>query len=134
MAFEYIVKEALNMVLKEDTFTEIVTFEYIMWRKSYIGGQIKLLLDVSEDNGTSGKGSIVDVLEVQRPYLYDDYTDLHGGIDSLCRRTTIEEIKSLILGREGTFEHDDRTIPPTHRFKLKEQFPLDIKPIGSPLG
>lgn len=122
------------MVIKEDTFTEIVTFEYVMWRKSYIGGQIRVLLEVSEDKGTSGKGIILDVLSVQRPFLYDDYTDLHGGIDSLCRRTTIEEIKSLIVGREGTFEHDDKTIPPTHRFKLKDPLPLDIKPKGSPFG
>ncbi|NHV59873.1 MAG: hypothetical protein HA492_00495 [Candidatus Verstraetearchaeota archaeon] len=122
------------MVLKEDTFTEIVTFEYIMWRKSYIGGIIRVLLDVTEETGKSGKGKILDILSAQRPYLYDDYTDLHGGIDSFCKRTTLEEIKSMLVGQEGTFEHDEKTIPPTHCFKLKEQFPLDIKPKGSPFG
>jgi hypothetical protein len=122
------------MVLKEDTFTDIVTFEYIMWRKSYIGGIIRVLLDVTEETGKSGKGKILDILSAQRPYLYDDYTDLHGGIDSFCKRTTLEEIKSMLVGQEGTFEHDEKTIPPTHCFKLKEQFPLDIKPKGSPFG
>jgi hypothetical protein len=122
------------MVVKEDTFTEIVTFEYIMWRKSYIGGEIRVLLDVTEETGRTGKGKILDVLSAQRPYLYDDYTDLHGGIDSFCKRTTLEEIRSMLVGREGTFEHDEKTIPPTHCFKLKEQFPLDIKPKGSPFG
>jgi len=122
------------MVLKEDIFTEIVTFEYIMWRKSYIGGEIKVLLDVTEDMGMMGRGKILDVLSAQRPYLYDDYTDLHGGIDSFSRRTTLDEIKTMLIGREGTFEHDESTIPPTHRFKLKDQFPLEIKPEGSPFG
>lgn len=122
------------MVLKEDTFTQIVTYEYIMWRKSYICGEIKVLLDVIEDHGATGTAKIVDIISVQRPYLYDDYTDLHGGIDSFSKRSSLEEIKSMVLGREGTFEHDDRTIPPTHCFKLKEQFPIDIKPKGSPFG
>ncbi|MCS7098158.1 MAG: hypothetical protein NZ922_04200 [Candidatus Methanomethyliaceae archaeon] len=115
------------MVIKEEIFHEIITFEYIMWRKSYIGGEIKLLLEVLENQGKSGRARIIDVKEAKRPYLYDDYTDLHGGIDSFCKKATLEEIKSILIGKEGFFKYDERFSPPINIFKLKDQIPINLK-------
>lgn len=121
-------------MLREHIFTELVTYEFIMWRKSYASGRFRVLVDETEwdESHQNGRGKIVEVIEAERPKLNDDYTDLHGGIDSLTRNTTLDEIKKMFEGREGTFTHYEGSIPPTHRFKLKDQFPLEIKPVGMP--
>ena len=118
------------MVLQAHTFTSIVTYEFVMWRKSYIAGTIVAKVDVAESDKDSkqGSGRLVEVVSAARPKLYDDYTDLHGGIDSLTNPVTLEEIKKMVEGKEGAFSHDERMIPPEHQFKLKEQFPLNLKP------
>ncbi|MCC6013096.1 MAG: hypothetical protein LM593_01870 [Candidatus Verstraetearchaeota archaeon] len=115
-------------MIKEMVFNEIVTFEYIMWRKSYISGEIKVLIDIIEDYGKSGIGKIIDVIEVKNAYFYDDYTDLHGGIDSFCKKATLDEVRNMIINKEGKFEYIERAKPPINRFKLKDQIPIDLKP------
>lgn len=115
------------MKVKEETFHEIITFEYIMWRKSYISGEIKILMEVLEEEGKSGKARIIDVIEAKNSFFYDDYTDLHGGIDSFCKKAKLEEIKSMLVGKEGFFKHDDRFDPPINVFKLKDQIPINLK-------
>jgi hypothetical protein len=40
----------------------------------------------------------------------------------------------MVEGKEGTFEHYEKSVPPTHEFKPKEQIRLDIKPQGNPFG
>ena len=128
------------MVLKEHTFAEITTYEYPMWRRSYISGAIKAVVDEIEAEAESekgcqkGRGKLVEIISIQRPKLYDDYTDLHGGVDSISRSATLEEVKKMVEGKEGIFIHEEKIIPPRHMFTIKEQFPLEIKPIGSPFG
>ncbi|MDI9644251.1 MAG: hypothetical protein QFX35_03400 [Candidatus Verstraetearchaeota archaeon] len=121
-------------MIREHMFTEIVTYECVMWRKSYASGTFKVLVEETESDELhlNGKGKIVQIIEAERPRLNDDYTDLHGGIDSLTRSTTLEEVKKLFEGKEGTFMHYEKSIPPTHRFTLKDQFPIEIKPVGLP--
>jgi hypothetical protein len=126
------------LVLREHTFNEIVTFEYPMWRRSYISGTIKAMVEESESDqdrltGT-GKGKIVEIISANKPRLYDDYTDLHGGIDSVTKTTTCDEIKAMVEGKEGSFNHDEKAFSPCHKFTLKDQMPLEIKPVGSPFG
>ncbi len=118
------------MAIQEHNLTEIVTYEFVAWRKCYIAGTITAKIDVTESNErcTQGSGKIVEIVSVVRPKLYDDYTDLHGGVDSICNSTTLEDIKKMVEGKEGTFSHDERMIPPEHQFKLKEQFPLKLQP------
>jgi hypothetical protein len=69
------------MVLKEHTFTQITTFEYIMWRKSDISGTMVVRVDEAEvdPQSNSGKGRIVEIVSGKNLRLNDDYTDLHGG-------------------------------------------------------
>ncbi len=121
-------------MIREHVFTEMVTYECVMWRKSYASGTFKVLVDETEwdEPHLNGKGRIVQILEAERPRLNDDYTDLHGGIDSLTKSSNLEEVKKLFEGKEGSFMHYEKSIPPTHRFTLKEQFPLEIKPVGLP--
>jgi len=118
------------MVLQEHTFTSIVTYEFIAWRKCYIAGTIVAKVDVSEcdEECKQGSGRLVEIVSVDRPKLYDDYTDLHGGIDTITNPVTLDEIKKMVEGKEGTFSHIETMIPPQHQFKLNEQFPLDLKP------
>ncbi|MDH5806425.1 MAG: hypothetical protein QXW62_06090 [Candidatus Methanomethylicaceae archaeon] len=113
------------MKIKEEVFHEIITFEYIMWRKSHISGEIRVLMEILEEE--SGKAKIIDVLEAKNSFFYDDYTDLHGGIDSFCKKATLEEIKNILVGKEGTFKYDNRFNPPIHIFKLKDQIPINLK-------
>lgn len=124
------------MALKEHTFTQITTFEYIMWRKSYISGTMVVKVDETEfdPQTNTGKGRIVEVVSGKNLRLNDDYTDLHGGVDCLNAQTTLEEVKRMVEGKEGTFEHYEKSVPPTHEFKLKEQMRLDLCPQGSPVG
>uniref|UniRef100_A0A7C3J4T4 Uncharacterized protein n=1 Tax=Candidatus Methanomethylicus mesodigestus TaxID=1867258 RepID=A0A7C3J4T4_9CREN len=122
------------MVEREHTFCEIVTFDYPMWRKSYAAGTFRAIVEEYEGSEKAGRGKIVKILSVERPKLYDDYTDLHGGVDSLSKSTTAEDIKKLFEGKEGTYEHDEGYLPPRHMFKLKDQFPIEIKPSGMPFG
>ena len=122
------------MVLREHTFAEITTFEYPMWRRSYVAGTIKAMVDESESDQecSKGEGRLKEIISIQRPKLYDDYTDLHGGVDSISRTTTLDEVKKLIEGKTGIFIHEEKTEFQIHKFTIKEQFPLEIKPIGSP--
>lgn len=124
------------MALKEHTFTQITTFEYIMWRKSYISGTMVVKVDETEfdPKTNTGKGRIVEVVSGKNLRLNDDYTDLHGGVDCLKAQTTLEEVKRMVEGKEGTFEHYEKSVPPTHEFKLKEQMRLNLCPQGSPFG
>jgi hypothetical protein len=122
------------MVLKEHSFTQITTYEYPMWRKSYVSGTMVVKVDETEfDPQTNrGNGTIVEILSGKGLRLNDDYTDLHGGLDCLNSPTTLEDLKKMVEGKEGSFEHYEKSIPPTHEFKLKKQFPIEIKPQGSP--
>jgi hypothetical protein len=124
------------MALKEHTFTQITTFEYIMWRKSYISGVMVVKVDEAEFDPltNTGKGKIVEVVSGKNLRLNDDYTDLHGGLDCLTAQATLDDVKRMVEGKEGTFEHYEKSVPPTHEFKLNEQFSLDICPQGSPRG
>ncbi len=124
------------MALREHTFTQITTFEYPMWRKCYISGTMVVMVEETEfDPQTNqGKGKIVEILTAKGLKLNDNYTDLHGGVDCLTAQTTLDDLKKMVVGKEGSFEHYEKSIPPTHEFKLKVQFPLDIKPQGSPFG
>ena len=124
------------MALKEHTFTQITTFEYIMWRKSYISGVMVVKVDEAEFDPltNTGKGKIVEVVSGKNLRLNDDYTDLHGGLDCLTAQATLDDVKRMVEGQEGTFEHYEKSVPPTHEFKLNEQFSLDICPQGSPRG
>jgi hypothetical protein len=124
------------MALKEHIFTQITTFEYIMWRKSYISGTMVVKVDELEfDPATNtGRGKIMEVVSGKNLKLNDDYTDLHGGVDCLASPTTLDDVKKMVEGRDGTFEHYEKSVPPTHEFRLKEQFPLKICPQGSPFG
>lgn len=115
------------MKIREEIFHEIITFEYIMWRKSYISGEIKILMEVLEEEEKSGKAKIIDVIEAKNTFFYDDYTDLHGGIDSFRKKATLEEIKNMLIGKEGSFKYDNRFDPPVHIFKLKDQVPISLK-------
>ncbi|GEM_PF-1026444 len=122
-------------MIREHVLTEIVTFEYIMWRKSYISGEMRALIDEGADSTvSSGSGKLVDIVSGSRLMLNDDYTDLHGGVDCFTKRVTLEEVKKMVNGEEGTFLHDEKSIPPTHQFKLKEPYPINIQPPGSPLN
>ena len=125
-----------NMVLKEHSFTQITTYEYSMWRKSYISGTMVVKVDETEfDPQTNqGRGTIVEVLSGKGLKLNDNYTDLHGGLDCFTAQTTLDDLKKMVDGKEGSFEHYEKSIPPTHEFKLMEQFPIEIKPQGSPIG
>ena len=122
------------MVLKEHSFTQITTYEYPMWRKSYISGTMVVKVDETEfDPQTNqGRGTIVEVLSGKGLKLNDNYTDLHGGLDCFTAQTTLDDLKKMVEGKVGSFEHYEKSIPPTHEFKLKEQFPIEIKPQGSP--
>src|SRR5512136_2243012 len=121
------------MALKEHTFTQITTFEYIMWRKSYISGMMVVKVDEADFDPltNTGRGKIVEVVSGRNLRLNDDYTDLHGGLDCLTAQTTLDDVKRMVEGKEGTFEHYEKSVPPTHEFRLKEQFRLDICPQGS---
>jgi hypothetical protein len=122
------------MVLKEHSFTQITTYEYPMWRKSYVSGKIVVKVDEAEfDPQTNqGKGKIIEILSGSSLRLNDNYTDLHGGLDCLSASVTLEDLKKMLEGQEGSFEHYEKSVPPTHEFKLKDQFKLEIKPQGSP--
>ncbi len=124
------------MALKEHNFTQITTFEFIMWRKSYISGMMIVKVDEAEfdPKTNTGKGKIIEVVSGKNLRLNDDYTDLHGGIDCISSPTSLEEVKRMVEGKEGSFEHYEKSVPPTHEFKLKEQFKLDIRPQGSSFG
>lgn len=123
-----------NMVLKEHSFTQITTYEYTMWRKSYVSGTMVVMVEETEfDPQTNqGKGIIKEVVSGKSLRLNDNYTDLHGGLDCLSSPTTLEDLKKMVEGKEGSFEHYEKSVPPTHEFKLQKQFPLDIKPQGNP--
>jgi hypothetical protein len=58
-----------------------------------------------------------------RPKLYDDYTDLHGGIDSLTNPVTLEEIKKMVEGKERGLLPRREDDPSGAPVQLKEQFP-----------
>jgi len=51
-----------------------------------------------------------------------------GNVMTLANPEVVEEIKKMVEGKEGTFSHIETMIPPQHQFKLKEQFPLNLKP------
>jgi hypothetical protein len=107
-----------------------------MWRKSYVSGTMVIIVDEAEfDPQTNrGKGRIVALVSGENLRLNDDYTDLHGGIDCLTAKTTLDDVKKMVEEKEETFEHYERSFPPTHEFKLNEQIRLEIKPQGSPFG
>lgn len=124
------------MALKEHNFTQITTFEYIMWRKCYISGKMVVKVDETEFDPliNTGRGRIAEAVSGKDLKLNDDYTDLHGGLDCLSVKTTLDDAKRMVKGDEGTFEHYEKSVPPTHEFKLKEQFRLDICLQGPQIG
>lgn len=122
------------MVLKEHTFTQITTYEFPAWRKCYISGTMVVKVEETEfDPQTNqGKGKIVEVSCGTGLKLNDNYTDLHGGLDCLSAPTCLDDVKKMVEGKEGSFEHYEKSVPPTHEFKLKEQSAIKIIPKERP--